>query len=55
MIGWVLFIIWFLIFMIGMIWVNTYVVENNKNFVWTFVYAFSYLGLSCIIFKLIGG
>lgn len=51
--GMILVAIWFLVFMVSMVWVNTYVLDNKKNFGLTFVFAFSYLGLSWIIFKLI--
>lgn len=47
-------IIWFLVFMITTIWLSVWIEENNKNFGWTLLYAFSYLMISWIVIKLMG-
>lgn len=52
--GILIFAVWFLIFVATTIYINTYVLENNKNFIWTFVWAFFYLGVSWVICRLIG-
>lgn len=53
MIGTVLFVIWFGWFVTSTIWVNTRVVEQDKNFGLVFLYAFANIGLGYVIFELI--